>query len=142
MQKPTHTLVRTKGPIALSGHAFLATAACLLLQLAGCGQPTAATSDVEQATALITQTLDDWKAGATLDQQRTKSPPVYVAEELWLNGAKLKDYQLTEPGEVFGTNVRFKVTLQCAEKSGATKDRTLKYLVTTTPARTIAREDR
>lgn len=119
-------------------------AACLLavVLLAGCGQRTVPVSDIDQAKALITQTFDDWKAGATLDAQRAKSPPVYVAEELWLGGAKLQDYELTGPGEPSGTNIRFKVKLKCTDKSGATRDRDLKYLVTTQPACTIAREDR
>jgi hypothetical protein len=67
---------------------------------------------------------------------------VYVAEELWLSGSQLTDYQLTSPGEVFGSNIRFKVKLKCSDSKGGTTDRQLKYLVTTTPACTIAREDR
>ena len=110
---------------------------------AGCAKQALPVSDVEQATALIKQTFDDWKAGASLADQRDKSPPVYVAEELWLNGASLEEYELDGPGEVIGTNVRFHVTLECAGDRGkASKDRQLKYLVTTTPACTIAREDR
>jgi hypothetical protein len=108
----------------------------------GCGPRKLPASDLEQATALITQTFDDWKAGATLDAQRSKSPPVYVAEELWLGGSKLKEYQLAGPGEAFGTNIRFKVKLKCTDSTGRTKDRDVKYLVTTTPACTISREDR
>ncbi len=110
--------------------------------LSGCAARSTPVSDVDQATALITKTFDEWKNGASLESQREKSPPVYVAEELWLNGTKLSGYKLTEPGEVFGTNIRFRVTLNCADKSGAPKSRDLKYLVTTTPACTIAREDR
>lgn len=116
--------------------------ALVSIALTGCGPRTVPASDVEQATALITQTFNDWKAGATLDAQRTESPPVYVAEELWLKGVKLKDYELTGPGETFGTNVRFHVKLKCIDQQGAAKDHNVKYLVTTTPERTIAREDR
>lgn len=118
-------------------------ALCLLgVALVGCGPRTVPASDVEQATALITQTLNEWKTGATVDAQRVKSPPIYVAEDLWQNGAELRDYKLTGPGQVFGTNVRFQVTLQCTDSAGTTKDRNVKYLVTTTPQQTIAREDR
>ncbi len=123
---------------------FIGLLVCALAasSFGGCTARSTPVSDVDQATALITRTFDEWKNGATLVAQREKSPPVYVAEELWLNGTKLSDYKLTEPGEVFGTNIRFRVTLNCADKSGATKSRDLKYLVTTTPACTIAREDR
>jgi hypothetical protein len=111
--------------------------------VAGCAKHVPPVSDVEQATDLIKQTFDDWQAGASLDAQRDKQPPVYVAEELWLNGTQLKEYELNGPGEVFGTNIRFQVTLKFAgSRSAASNDRQLKYLVTTTPACTIAREDR
>lgn len=122
------------------GVGVLCLMACLV---AGCAKQAPQVSDVEQATVLIKQTFDDWKAGASHATQRDKSPPVYVAEELWLNGANLKEYELNGPGEVFGTNIRFHVTLKCAGSgSNELNGRQLKYLVTTTPACTIAREDR
>lgn len=124
----------------LLGVGVLCLMACFV---AGCAKQAPQVSDVEQATVLIKQTFDDWKAGASLAAQRDKSPPVYVAEELWLNAAKLKKYELNGPGEVFGTNIRFHVTLECAGNGGKeSNDRQFKYLVTTTPACTIAREDR
>lgn len=112
------------------------------LSMLGCGPRSMPVSDVDKATVLMTKTLDAWKAGETLDEQRKQSPPVYVADELWLNGAQLKEYSLNGPGEVFGTNVRFKVKLKLIDSKGAGKERELKYLVSTTPANTIAREDR
>lgn len=114
----------------------------LVSAVVGCQSRTVPTSDLEQATKLITATLDDWRAGDSLGAQRDKSPPVYVAEELWLNGERLEGYELAGPGELFGTNVRFHVRLRCSRQSGPTRQREVNYLVTTTPACTIAREDR
>jgi hypothetical protein len=119
--------------------AWLAAAALLT----GCSSPSVAPSDVEQATELIKVALDKWQAGETLDSLRESKPPVYVADELWQQGIVLESYELLTPGEPFGTNVRFNVQLVSRDgRSQAAKKRTVKYLVTTTPAFTIAREDR
>lgn len=116
---------------------------CLIaLSTVGCEPSPMPVSDVDKATALITKTFEAWKAGESLDAQRERSEPVYVADEQWLNGAQLKEYTLSGPGEVFGTNIRFKVKLKMIDNKGAEKEREAKYLVSTTPANTIAREDR
>ncbi len=121
--------------------AILCTTVCAVLT--GCGSPSVAPSSVEQATALITESLDKWQAGATLDSLRESKPPVYVADEIWQQGAVLERYELLQPGERFGTNIRFHVQLVYREgQSKTSAKRTVKYLVTTTPAYTIAREDR
>lgn len=117
----------------------------LLLLLAlpiGCGRTSASPSDAQAAARLIQESMDAWKAGATVAQMREKSPPVYVADELWLGGTALSDYELVGQGETFGTNIRFHAVLHCAEGRGKAKKRTVKYLVTTTPVYTISREDR
>ena len=117
--------------------------ALLVLLLAiGCGPPQASPSDPELAKALLEETLDAWKQGATIAEIREQTPPVYVAEDIWLSGSKLQDYQLVDEGERFGTNIRFHVKLKVAGSRGAAKQRNVSYLVTTTPALTIAREDR
>jgi hypothetical protein len=107
-----------------------------------CRSPGPEDSNVEQATELLQDTLDKWKAGASLDSLRDTDPPVYVAEELWHAGTRLNDYRLLGQGEQFGTNIRFQVQLFPASNGRAGKERIVHYLVTTTPARTIAREDR
>ena len=108
----------------------------------GCASKSAPVSDVDSATALINATFNEWKAGSSLDDQRKKEPPVYVAEELWLNGTQLSDFKITEPAQLFGTNVRIGVRVTTIDQFGSKLNRDLKYLVTTTPALTIAREDR
>jgi hypothetical protein len=113
-----------------------------LCTLAGCQPTRAPTSDVEEATQLLVQTLDAWKAGKTLPELREPPQSVYVAEELWLQGKPLQDYEVLGPGELFGSNVRFHVALRGVGDGAGKGERQVKYLVTTTPARTIAREDR
>lgn len=116
--------------------------AVLLIVAAGCGAPGAAPSDPQLAKQLLEKTLDAWKQGATVAEIRGQKPPVYVAEDIWLAGATLQDYQLVGDGELFGTNIRFHVKLKYAANRSAARQLDVKYLVTTTPALTIAREDR
>lgn len=110
---------------------------------AGCGRGVAAPqSDTEAATVLIDRSLRQWKEGRTVADLRGETPPIYVSDELWLKGAKLVDFTIDQDGELFGTNVRFHVTVSVADPKGKESKQAVKYLVTTTPAMTIAREDR
>jgi len=109
----------------------------------GCGRGVAAPqSDTEAATALLDRSLRQWKEGRTVADLRGESPPIYVSEELWLKGSQLVDFTIDQDGELFGTNVRFHVTVSVADPKGKESKQAVKYLVTTTPAMTIAREDR
>lgn len=127
-------------PIRVCANWFTASLAlCLVI---GCGPRRVPVSDGEQARQLLSETLQAWQSGATVEDQRQKTPPVYVAEEMWLGGTALDRFEITHAAEVFGTNVRFGVRLTCVEKGGSKWDREVKYLVTTTPALTVAREDR
>jgi len=120
-----------------------AGAVALAFAVPGCGQGVAAPqSDGEAATALIDRSLRQWKEGRTVADLRGETPPIYVSDESWLKGAKLVDFTIDQDGELFGTNVRFHVTLSTADPKGKESKQTVKYLVTTTPAMTIAREDR
>jgi len=124
---------------------FTEAVAAVLLFLApagGCGRSGPAISDVEAATELLKTSFESWKSGGTVASLREATPPVYVAEELWDDGFVLSDFTIDGNGELYGTNVRLLVTLNGKDKRGSAVSRQLKYLVTTTPALTIARGDR
>lgn len=110
--------------------------------LSGCGQSTAPLTDVRSATLLLQRTLDAWKNGQTMAELRQLTPPTYVVDDLWQQGFMLKDYRLNDEGQPFGTNVRFQVTLLGSTNNGKATERTVKYLVATKPAQSVAREDR
>lgn len=113
-----------------------------LLWTTGCISQRPPTTDIDSATSLIQSTLDAWKKGVDLSELRKRSPPIYVSDEMWMQGAMLKDYSIEESGEQFGTNVRFVVTLHAIAQDGSSLQRKVKYLVATAPARSVAREDR
>ena len=120
----------------------LAWLALVGLTMFGCRGESVAESDIDQATQLITTSLEAWKAGETVASLRDRKPPVYVSDEQWEQGVKLEDFKITAPGEQFGTNIRFQVEMVLGGGRNAGKKSLVKYLVTTTPALTIAREDR
>lgn len=128
--------------IAQRSTLWLLSSCVIAVALAGCGNQQVQTSDAEMATTLAEQTLTAWAAGETIQQQRTKQPPTYVADDLWQSGATLESYEINGPGTVFGTNVRIDVTLRYKPKTGKPKQQQVFYLITTVPQQTIAREDR
>lgn len=114
----------------------------LSLAILGCGGPAVPASDVAGATELLKRSLDDWKAGKTTDDLAGGKPPVFVAEDLWQKGYMLDSYGITEPGQMLGTNVRLVVDIEASHPTLGKRKQSQAYLVTTTPALTISREDR
>ncbi|MEZ6134579.1 MAG: hypothetical protein R3C53_06695 [Pirellulaceae bacterium] len=85
--------------------------------------------------------MDAWKSGATVDDQLSHSPPVYVSDELWQDGFQLINYQLIGDSEPYGPNVRVQVELECKRPSERARKYVVCYLISTAPAITIARQE-
>ena len=98
-------------------------------------------SDASQAKALMQRIMDQWRSGGSLDELRKHSPPVYVTEDLWRNGAMLNEFSISEESELLGSNIRLKVNLKWTNKSGRAMEKSFRYIVTTRPALTIVREE-
>jgi hypothetical protein len=114
----------------------------LILQSSGCHRTTVVkVSDANAATQVITDTFQQWKSGSTVDDLRNAQPPVYVADDSWVRGYQLKDFSVEKPAETHGTNIRLRMKLRLVDLKGKESTHSINYLVTTTPAVTIARED-
>lgn len=109
--------------------------------IAGCRAPVVETSDANAANEIVISTFQQWKSGRTIDDLRNAQPPIYVAEDLWFRGYQLKDFSVERPAEVHGTNIRFGMKLRLVDLKGKESSQSVNYLVTTTPAVTIARQD-
>ena len=107
----------------------------------GCRPVGAPMSDASQAKTLMQKTMEQWRSGGSLDELRKQSPPVYVTEDLWRNGALLNDYSISEESERLGSNIRLRVNLRYTNKSGKAIEKSFRYIVTTQPALTIVREE-
>ncbi|MCR9293661.1 MAG: hypothetical protein NXI32_13135 [bacterium] len=112
----------------------------LLLLVFGC-RGSVAKSDMSQAEELLKQTLEDWKRGVTVAELRDRETPVYVAEDLWQSGYRLLEFSTIGSGEERGTNVRFAVQLTCESPGGKKRRVRADYVISTTPACTVARLD-
>lgn len=114
----------------------------LMVQSSGC-QRTAVVqaSDANAATQVITDAFQKWQTGSTVDDLRNAQPPVYVADDSWFRGYQLKDFSVEKPAETHGTNIRLRMKLRLVDLKGTESTQSINYLVTTTPAVTIARED-
>ena len=99
-------------------------------------------SDVAAAETLVRESFQAWQAGSPVRELADARPPVYVADDWWHAGFELDDFQIEGNGELVGTNVRVTVTLNGTHPKLGKRRITQPFLVTTTPALTIAREDR
>ena len=112
-----------------------------LVSAIGCRQPSVPLSDAAEAETVLTTALDSWASGATVASMRTLEKPIFIAEDLWTEGHKLVSYEILPTSQIIGKNICFETRLQTQNDSGKVKTSEIKYLVTSTPARTIARLD-
>mgnify|MGYP000946494099 CR=1 FL=1 len=99
-------------------------------------------SDADVANEIISSVFTQWKSGRTIDDLRNAKPPIYVADDFWFRGYQLKEFAVEKPAEVHGTNIRIGIKLWLVDLKGKEVTQSVHYLVTTTPAVTIAREDK
>src|SRR5947207_1146333 len=70
----------------------------------------------DQARELLRDVLECWKKGETPEALRERSPPIHVADEDWDAGARLTRYEVKDPGEVMGVNLRSRITLHLQDR--------------------------
>jgi hypothetical protein len=111
-----------------------------LILLAGCGGAHAPADAVRGEDALRTA-LESWKSGDTPETLHKRRPAIYLNDPDWSAGKKLLNYEIVEPLEPFGRQLRcaVKLTLESA-KGGAKSEKRIGYQVETNPAFVIARE--
>ncbi len=118
---------------------------CLLLGLSGCGG-TSSGSPVAMDEAAVRdalgRALDCWKTGQPHDAPGRLTPPVRVADEDWLAGAQLADYQIGDLTRVqsSGGVSYWPVELNLKGGRGPSK-RVVTYMVATQPELSVIRQD-
>lgn len=113
-------------------------AAWLLLAIpiaTGCGRRAAA--DPARAAALLEAVLTAWRDGAACADLRSRTPPIHVADERWLGGAKLERFSIGEP-RASGPSARFEAKLVGPPPLGT---KTVVYQVATEPAASVTLVD-
>ena len=86
--------------------------------------------------------LDHWKQGDAPGSLRSSSTPMTIQDFDWQGGAKLVDYQVLGEGEAKDANLSIKVKLSLDGIPGKAKktEKTVSYLVTTSPSVTVFRD--
>ncbi|MBS0264842.1 MAG: hypothetical protein JSS02_23100 [Planctomycetes bacterium] len=114
---------------------------CALLW-AGCGQRTYQSKPVDddQAQEVLTHVLDTWKQGASIDSLQNESPKIVVQDLDWSAGVTLVSYELVGEPEPKDANLVARVKLSLRDKSGADLEKTVTYVVGTSPTLTVVRD--
>ena len=111
------------------------TALVILTLLTGCSSEPPR-SDAIVAKSVLESCLTAWKEGASNDSLQKREPPIFVVEDQWTDQAKLLDFSIADRSEFSGSSIRFDVELVFPSKK-----ETVRYVVTTSPALTVARLD-
>jgi hypothetical protein len=117
-------------------------AAMVLLALSGCSSGSAHAVDPSRARDALVSALDHWKKGETPRSLSSASPAMTVQDFEWERGAKLVDYQLLGDGESRDANLSVQVKLTLADEKSKSKtvEKTVSYLVGTSPSVTVFRD--
>ena len=91
-------------------------------------------SDAVTARSVLESCLDAWKAGESAKSLQNQDPPIYIVEDQWNDQTKLLNFKIADSEELSGASVRFDVELNYSRKK-----ETVRYVVTTSPALTVAR---
>jgi len=138
---------RHRDPRSLSHYGSLGViAACLgamlILALSGCSSSRAHAVDQPRAREALRTALDRWKQGESPKSLASSATPMTVQDLEWEGGAKLIDYQIVDDGQPADANLRVKVrlTTSSARAGGKNTEKTVSYLVTTSPSVTVFRD--
>jgi hypothetical protein len=138
---------RHRDPRSLSHYGSLGVvAACLgallILALSGCSSSRAHAVDQPRAREALKTALDRWKQGDSPKSLASSATPMTVQDLEWEGGAKLIDYQIVDDGQPADANLRVKVRLTTSgtRAGGKNSEKTVSYLVTTSPSITVFRD--
>ncbi len=116
--------------------------AMLALVLPGCSGAAAHAVDPSRARDALVMVLDRWKTGGDIKTLSSSASPITVQDFDWQGGAKLVHYELLGDGQQRDANLSVKVKLTLAGKQGKAKnvEKTVYYLVGTSPSLTVFRD--
>jgi hypothetical protein len=84
--------------------------------------------------------LESWKNGQSPESLQKASPPIIVQDLDWTSGAKLMEFEILEGGEPVDANLYAQVKLKLRDSAGSDTNRTVTYVVGTSPKLTVFRD--
>jgi len=114
----------------------------LMLAAAGCGSgpPQSAPVNPSIARDTLTAAMDTWKFGETPESMKDLTPAVIVQDQDWTSGLKLVDYEVVDASKEVNANLYAKVKLSLEDDKGAKSEKTVTYVVGTSPVLTVFRD--
>ena len=106
--------------------------------VSGCGPVRAKPVDVDLARETLTDVLEHWKQGGTIEELRQGKPEIVAQEPLWADGNELLDFTLLDEGRAEDANwyCEVELTLQSADNEKPEKKK-VTYVVGTDPVLTV-----
>ena len=111
----------------------------VLMVFVGCGGGNAPVN-VNIAQQTLTSTLEFWKDGETPESVSEQKPAIIVQDVDWTNGVTLLDYEIIDEGQPVDANLIAKVKLKLAGADGKETQKTVTYVVGTSPVLTVFRD--
>lgn len=111
------------------------------LMLCGCSSYSPDEHRVEPGSAkkVLEEVLNSWKDGGAIDDWQKRKPPVVVQDMDWKSGATLQSFEIQGEGEAIDANLHCQVKLKMLLPNKAKSEKTVKYLVGTSPVLTVFR---
>jgi hypothetical protein len=123
---------------------FFATIGLLAVAFAtGCSDPRANTPvDASMARDALKTALESWKRGNDVKSLQASSTPMIVQDFDWMGGMSLIDYRIIDEGQSLDANlsVPVKLTLSGGKAKKKSLEKTVYYLVGTSPKTTVFRD--
>lgn len=116
---------------------WFAVLTCLALTC-GCGASHRVEPDLAAKT--LRATLDSWKGGQPPADLQKATPPVVVQDLDWAAGTKLVDFEILEGGKPVDSNLYAQVKLKLRDAAGSESEKTVTYVVGTSPKLTVFRQ--
>lgn len=111
-----------------------------LLLLCGCSNKMESHPvDPNLARNTLDAVLKSWQEGAAPESWQQKVPSVVVQDMDWQSGRKLKSFEVIEPTEAVDANLHCQVKLVFEDAGQGEVERTVKYVVGTSPVLTVFR---
>ena len=110
--------------------------------LAGCGSGVyqSAPVDEDKASETLLEVMESWKEGETPDSLQEQSPKIVVQDFDWLSGMKLLSYEVVGESKAVDANLIARVKLTLQDKTGNELEKTVTYVVGTSPVLTVFRD--
>jgi hypothetical protein len=108
----------------------------------GCaeGPPKSAPVNANIARDTLTAAMDSWKFGETPASLQELTPSIVVQDLDWENGLKLVDYEVVDDSREVNANLYAKVKLTLEDPNGEKSEKTVTYVVGTSPVLTVFRD--